>query len=124
MTQRIFAALAPAMTLALPLGGCAGGEASHLPHPLALPGQAISAGVSNAAYGARRRAVASHVAAHHGAILAELEGPGIRPQLSRAMDLARVAQARRPALAAELRSDMPLYASQEPMVVTLMVYGR
>jgi len=99
-------------------------EASHLPNPLALPGQAVTAGWQNAAYNARRARVSNHVTAHHPATLAEIAARGPSPRLTQAMDLARVPKARRAALRDRLYSDITLYRTdKEALIVTLMVHG-
>lgn len=91
----------------LTLTACAQ-EASHMPNPLALPGQAVTAGWHNAAYNARRARVSDHITTHHKAILAGITKTGPTPRLTQAMDLARVPQARRSALRARLESDIAL----------------
>ena len=98
-------------------------EASHIPNPVLLPGQAASTAVSNATYGARRARVSRHVAAHHPALMAEIAA-GSGPHLTQAMDLARVKAADRPALIRRLQQDRALYAADpEALIVALMVHG-
>ncbi|WP_095588814.1 hypothetical protein [Actibacterium ureilyticum] len=100
-----------------------GREASHIPNPVLLPGQAVSTGIANAAYGARRARVARHVAVHHPTLMTEIAAGG-GPKLSQAMDLARVRVADRPALIRRLQQDRALYAAdREALIVALMVHG-
>ncbi len=114
----------PAPAIALLICAACTQEASHIPNPLALPGQAVSAGWHNAAYNARRARVSDHVTAQHPAILSEITRTGPTPQLTKAMDLARVPQARRATLRARLKSDIALYrADKEALIVALMVHG-
>ena len=98
-------------------------EASHVPNPVLLPGHAVSSAVSNAAYGARRDRVKSHVETHHIPIIEEIKTGG-GAHLSRAMDLARVPVARRRALILRLQADRALYQTDaEALTVALMVHG-
>ncbi|WP_435312889.1 hypothetical protein [Primorskyibacter sedentarius] len=98
-------------------------EASHLPNPLLLPGQAIATGIGNARYNARRAQVSAHVAQHHSALIAEITVGG-GPRMTEAMDRARVPEDRRPVLLRRLREDIVLYrADAEALVVALMVHG-
>lgn len=98
-------------------------EARHIPNPLLLPGQAVSAAASNAAYGARRNRVKSHVTAHHATLMAEIDAGG-GPHLSRAMHLARVPRDKRPSLIRRLQADRALYrADPEALTIALMVHG-
>lgn len=112
--------------LTLPLlAACASPNApSHLPNPLLLPFAAISNGITNASYNARRAKVSRFVTQNFDALKAEFTAPN-QPLLTQAMNLARVPAASRPALLAELRSNPQIYTTQdpEPLVVTLMVYG-
>lgn len=102
--------------------GCGTGP-SHLPNPVLLPGQAVTTGFENAAYNARRNRVSTHVEAHHALIMSDVVA-GTGPQLTKAMDLARVAPARRPALTQVMQEDMALYRRDpEALVVALMVHG-
>ena len=108
----------------LVLAACTTGAANHLNNPLLWPVMAVSSGVDNGIYDARRSKVAAHVAAHHPGIIAESPA-GSGPLLSEAMDLARVPAARRGALLQALRQEIALYRrNQEALVVALMVHGR
>ena len=118
------APMKPGPAIALLICAACTQEASHIPNPLALPGQAVTAGWHNAAYNARRARVSDHVTAHHATIIAEIAGTDPTPQLTHAMDLARVPQSRRAALTARLRSDIALYRTDsQALVVALMVHG-
>ncbi len=110
---------------ALTLAACAGGDdASHLPSPLALPGQALGNAIGNGIYNARRGRVEAFVKANHPALIGEIRAGG-GPRLARAMELAGVAPEMRPTLALRLRADIGLYEnSPEALVVALMVHGR
>ncbi len=110
--------------LAAALGsGCAGQSASHLPHPLALPGAAIGTAIENGIYGARRRQVSDWVQTHHAKLIAQIRAGG-GGHLQHAMDLARVPQQDRQALIHRLTSDLALYQSDpEALIVALMVHG-
>ncbi|SMX35256.1 hypothetical protein [Actibacterium lipolyticum] len=105
------------------LAACAGGEASHIPHPLALPGAAISTAVENSVYNAKRSKVKTFVTAHLPQIEAEIiQGGG--PTLTQAMALAKVPADRQPELVARLGEDIDLYrADAEALTVALMVHG-
>ena len=117
-------ALIAVFCASLPLAGCGGPEATHLPrNPLMIPVLGIGAGLSNAAYDARRAQVSTHVEAHHGAILQDV-ARGHGEHLQKAADLARVPQSRRAELLNALRADPKLYEKDaEALVVALMVHG-
>ncbi len=105
------------------LAACANSEASHLPHPLMLPAEALATTAGNALYGARRGRVEAFVKANHPALMAEI-GTGGGPLLEKAMDLAAVRPDMRPALRLRLQADQPLHAeSPEALVIALMVHG-
>ena len=98
-------------------------EANHLGNPLLWPVYAMSTGLENAAYNARRGEVELHVKTNHGALLTEI-GAGGGPLIEVAMDLAGVPEADRHARLTQLRADLPLYTeSPEALIVALMVYG-
>ena len=113
--------------LILPLlAACASPDApSHLPNPLLLPFAAIGNSISNATYNARRAKVSRYVTQNFTTLKAEFTAPS-QPHLTQAMNIARVPAASRPALLAELRANPQNYTTQnpEPLVVTIMVYGR
>lgn len=112
-----------ALPLGLMLAGCASTDPSHIPNPLALPGQAITTGVQNASYQSRRARVELHVKTHHPALIAQITAGG-GPELTQAMDLARVAARDRDILLLRLQSERQLYsASPDALVVALMVHG-
>jgi len=115
LPRSVFAALAVA--------ACAGGEASHIPNPLLLPGQALSTGLENAAYNNRRDRVKGYVTANLPALEGEITTGG-GPALSTAMDLAAVPPAARPVLSTLLQNDITLYqGNAEALTVALMVHG-
>ena len=115
--------LSPALLSILLSAACSTGEANHLGNPLLWPAMAVTNGIDNAFYDARRQKVEAHVAAHHPALMAEITaGGGVL--LTTAMDLAKVAPARRPELVRVLQQDFALYQrDQEALVVALMVHG-
>ncbi len=105
------------------LTACASADApSHLPNPLLLPFAAISNGLSNASYNARRSKVSHFVIQNFSALKAELSALN-QPLLTQAMNIARVPAASRPALIAELRSNPQIYSvsSPEPLILALMM---
>jgi len=105
------------------LAGCAGGEASHIPNPLLLPGQAVATGLENAVYNSRRARVKAHVEANLAALEREIAAGG-GPLLDDAMALAGVPAATQPGLTARLADDLPLYRGDaEALTVALMVHG-
>ena len=112
------------LVLTLPLTGAACADhPSHLPNPLLLPAQAVSATVQNASYDARRERVKDHVTAHHAEILSEIAAGG-GARLFTAMELAWVSAPKRPALIDLLRKDIALYREDpEALTVALMVHG-
>ncbi|PIE12185.1 MAG: hypothetical protein CSA70_10610 [Rhodobacterales bacterium] len=114
-----FSTLIPVATL-VALGGC---DTGHLPNPVLLPVHAVTNGIQNANYTARRKRVATYVKANHGAIIAELRGRG-GPHATQAADLARVPPSKRPAMYKTLSQDIRLYETEpEPLIVAFMVHG-
>ena len=115
-----------ALLAALLLAACAGGsgdDASHLPNPLSLPGQALGNAIGNGIYNARRGKVEAFVKANHPALIEEIRAGG-GPLLTHAMALAGVRPEMRPTLALRLKADIGLYLnSPEALVVALMVHG-
>lgn len=115
-----------ALLAALLLAACAGGsgdDASHLPNPLSLPGQALGNAIGNGIYNARRGKVEAFVKANHPALIEEIRAGG-GPLLTKAMVLAGVRPEMRPTLALRLKADIGLYLnSPEALVVALMVHG-
>lgn len=105
------------------LSACAGSTPSHLPNPVLLPVYGIGSAIENAGYNARRKKVSDHVSAHHATLVREINAGG-GPDLSRAMDLARVPASDRAELRVRLRQDLALYQTVEPLVVAFMVHGR
>ena len=98
-------------------------DAGHLGNPVLLPVSAVSTGLENATYNARRKQVKDYVLAHHGALMHEVRS-GKGEHLSRAYTLARVAPARHAVLTKRLAEDAALYGSDaEALTVALMVHG-
>ena len=122
--SRVLARLSAGLcVLALGSGGAGCAGANHLGHPLTLPLSGISSALHNASYAARRRPVAAFVAQNHGALVRDITRSG-GPTLQSAMDLARIAPARRAALTHRLGQDLTLYQQDaEALVVALMVHG-
>ncbi|HGG06750.1 MAG TPA: hypothetical protein ENK28_14925 [Aliiroseovarius sp.] len=115
--------LIPALISISLLAGCSNGEANHLGNPLTWPFGAISSGIENATYGAKRQKVEQFVSANHKALIGEIERGG-GPRLDQAMDLAAIPTATRPGLRARLQSDIGIYRNDpEALVVALMVHG-
>jgi len=111
-----------ALVLLVVLAACSN-EASHVPNPVLLPGHAISAGLHNVAYNARRRPVSALVTQNHAELVTEISAGG-GPVLDQAMALARVPVSRRPELQARLREDLDLYRRDpEALTVAIMVQG-
>lgn len=108
----------------LALGGCASKDANHIGNPLTLPGRAIINGIQNAGYDARRSKVKAYVNDNRLAIYRDIDAGG-GSAVQTAMDIARVAPARRPALIAELYANPQIYRQSdlEPLVVAIMVHG-
>ena len=120
MTYRVF----PIAALFLTLAACDPSQPNHLGSPLLWPGGAISTGVENTFYNARRNRVSAFVRENYADMVAELRA-GSTTLAYAAMDIAGVPQATRPVLFEELRSNPDIYLSGDPekVVVALMVYG-
>lgn len=104
--------------IALGLTACAGGvnPAGMLQYP---PWQALTTADPDT----RRGEVELFVKTNHAALVAEI-GAGGGPLLSRAMDLAAIPEADRPARLIQLRADRPIHAESPAALVTaLLVYG-
>jgi len=95
------------------------------PEPPALPAAAISNGLENAGYNARRNRVSRYVSAHFEAIKQELLASP-QPHLASAMALAKIPAENRQAFLAELAQHPGTYrtSNPEPLIISLMVYGR
>lgn len=116
-SMRIPALIALCLTTA-----CTGG-ANHLGNPILWPIGAVSTGVENATYGAKRRKVSAHVHANFATLIGEIMA-GSGSKLAQGMDLARVPNGERAALRALLKSDIAIYQGDpEALVVALMVHG-
>lgn len=110
--------------LGLGLAAC---DMGHLGNPLIWPVAVVGSGVENAHYGARRKQVSRHVAAHHAAMITDIVAGG-GPALTIAADLAGISKQRRPELVASLQRDIAKFTPnaakpRELLVVWLMVHG-
>jgi len=106
------------------LCGCAGTEANHIGNPLLLPIGAVTTGVENSVYNARRKRVADYVAANHASLRADvLAGEGL--VLEGLFKVAKTPKAKQAALLQELyRGQSQYFAGDiEPMVVAVMVHS-
>ena len=105
------------------MAGCSTGP-SHIGNPLTLPGRAITHGISELGYKARRAKVKDFAARNRAQMQTDITAGG-GSVLSAAMDLACVEGGKRADLITELRRDPALYTGDdiEPLVVALMVHG-
>ena len=111
------------MLFALPLLAACSSEANHLGNPLLLPISGIGTAFENAAYNERRGKVELIVKTNHPAILDEIMAGG-GPNLTNAMNVARIPAEDHPARIIQLQSDFGLYQTNPgALVVALMVYG-
>lgn len=111
-----------ALVLATLTAGCSK-EANHLGNPLLTPFYGISNAIQNATYGERRGQVEVFVKTKHPALIDDIQSGG-GATLDQAMDLAGVAAADRDILKLRLKSDLPLYqTNQSALIVALMVHG-
>lgn len=113
-----------ALMAATLLPACTSGP-SHIGNPLTLPGRAITHGISEAGYKARRAKVKDFVARNKAQILSDIAAGG-GAKLTTAMTLACVEPEKQSPLMTELSSNPDLYAQEdiEPLVVALMVHGK
>ena len=74
------------LTLCIMLVGCSNTQATHLGNPLLLPIGAVTTGVENGFYNARRKRVAAYIAANKPALRADVIA---RPAAPRWMDYTR-----------------------------------
>ena len=96
---------------------------NHLGNPLMLPVNGITTAVDNAGYATRRGQVEVFVKTNHPDILSQIAAGG-GASVTRAMDLAGIPDADRPARLIQLRADLPLYqAAPAALITALMVYG-
>lgn len=119
MPVRLARLILPAVLLA----GCSTGP-NHVGNPLTLPGRAITNGISELSYKARRAKVKDFTRRNATQIHADIAAGG-GANLTTAMTLACVEPDNRAALITELVSNPGLYRSDdiEPLVVALMVHG-
>lgn len=115
----------PKLLFSIPLlllAGCST-EANHIGNPLTWPVTSVGSALSNVNYDARRAQVSDFVTAHQAMILRQaMLGGG--PELTGAMNLADVPEARRSALIKELTNNPIYFNNTEALVVALMVHGR
>ena len=98
-------------------------QANHIGNPLLLPVTGITTALGNAAYQQRRGQVEVFVKSNHSAILSDIAVGG-GDTVARAMDIAGISTADRPARLIQMRTDLALYeTSAEALVVALMVYS-
>jgi hypothetical protein len=98
-------------------------EANHLGNPLLLPISGLGTAAENLAYNQRRGKVEVIVKSNFPGILTEIEDGG-GPNLTEAMETARIPQNDRPARVLQMQGDLALYqANPGALVVALMVYG-
>jgi len=112
------------LTLCLVLLGCTNGNANHIGNPLLLPVGAMTTGVENGFYNARRKRVAAYVAANHAALRTDvLAGEG--QVLEGLFKVARTPKAKQAALVRELGRGQSQYfgGDIEVMVVAVMVHS-
>ncbi len=115
--------LIPALMSLSVMAACSNGDANHLGNPLTWPFGAVSAGIDNATYGAKRRQVERFVNANHPALIGEITRGG-GPLLDQAMNLAAIPGQTRPGLRTLLQSDIEIYRNDpEALIVALMVHG-
>ena len=104
--------------------GCTNGEANHIGNPLLLPIGAVTTGIENAGYNARRNKVKSYVIANSGQLKQDvITGQG--PTLAQLMTIARTPTGNQAALVTELRRGQTQYFGKdpEPLVVAIMVHS-
>jgi len=112
------------LTLCLILLGCTNGNANHIGNPLLLPVGALTTGIHNAGYNARRTRVKSYIIANHDLLRADvLAGTG--PTLTNLMQIAKTPMGKQAALLTELRRGQTQYFAKdpEPLVVAVMVHS-
>lgn len=112
------------LTLCLILLGCTNGDANHIGNPLMLPVGAVTTGVENGFYNARRKRVADYIAANKPALRADVIA-GTGATLDELYQIAKIPTKNQPALARELSRGQSLYFGEdpEPLVVAVMVHG-
>lgn len=111
------------LLFSISLSACSTGP-NHFGNPLTLPGRAITNGISELGYKARRARVKDFTKRNTAQIHRDILAGGGR-DLSTAMDLACVEPVMRGTLINELssRPDLYMQPDPEPLVVALMVHG-
>jgi hypothetical protein len=112
------------LTLCLILLGCTNGNANHIGNPLLLPVGAVTTGVENGFYNARRKRVAQFIAENKPALHADVQA-GHGPTLTALYKIAKTPAKNQAALAIELNRGQTQYFAKdpEPMVVAVMVHS-
>lgn len=112
------------LTLCLILLGCTNGNANHIGNPLLLPVGAVTTGVENTFYNARRKRVAEYITANKPALRADVIA-GTGPALNGLYAVAKTPTKNQAALAHELNRSQTQYFAEnpEPMVVAVMVHS-
>lgn len=112
------------LTLCLILLGCTNGNANHIGNPLLLPVGAVTTGVENSFYNARRKRVAAYIAANKPALRADVIASR-GPTLDGLYAVAKTPVKNQAALARELSRGQTRYFGEdpEPMVVAVMVHS-
>lgn len=89
-----------------------------------LPIGAVTTGIENAGYNARRSRVKSYIIANHEQLRADVVA-GHGPTLTNLMLIAKTPQGKQAALLTELRRGQTQYfgADPEPLVVAVMVHS-
>lgn len=112
------------LTLCLILLGCTNGNANHIGTPLLLPVGAVTTGLENTFYNARRKRVAHFITTNKPALYADVIA-GYGHTLNELYKIAKTPTKNQPALAHELSRGQTQYFVEdpEPMVVAVMVHS-
>lgn len=109
------------------LFGLAACDMGHLGSPVMWPSMAVSNGLENASYNARRQRVQAHLAQRYTEVLTDIRSGG-GPALTLAAELAQVPPQTRPELTRTLNADLAKFspdtpAARERLLVWFMVHG-
>lgn len=113
-----------ALAMILGLSAC---DMGHLGNPVTWPGMAVSNGLQNASYNARRRLVKDHIATHYLEVLNDIRSGG-GPALTLGADLAGVPDKGRHTLMRALKTDIAKFtpdtpAARERLLIWFMVHS-